>query len=110
MDEPRTLPCDQVLAQLWEYVDGELPDPASALVRSHLERCAHCFPQYDFDRAYRELVRRCADQAIPPELRQRVLRTILAEDPSVASGTAPTAGQHAEAAASSVWRRLFGRG
>jgi anti-sigma factor (TIGR02949 family) len=79
MSEAEMLPCDQVIARLWEYVDGELTEARAEEVRAHLEVCSRCFPQYDFQRAYRVFLRRCAEQPVPPELRQRVFRTLLEE-------------------------------
>lgn len=80
MTDPHKVPCDQVLARLWEYLDGELPADGEAEIRAHLDVCAHCFPQYDFERAYLTFIRRTAEQPVPPGVRRRVFETILAED------------------------------
>lgn len=83
MDSPMKgaamLPCDQVIAKLWEYLDGALPDPQSARIREHLAQCARCYPQYDFDRAFLALLQRTRTQSVPPALRQRVLNALLEE-------------------------------
>lgn len=80
MNDPSMIPCDHVIAQLWEYIDGELTEDQAAQVQAHLESCNRCFPQYDFQRAYRIFLRRTAQQPIPPGLRRRVFETILAEE------------------------------
>ncbi len=100
MDEPMMIPCDRVIARLWEYVDGELEPASAAEISAHLDMCARCFPQYDYQRAYREFVRRTRRQDVPAGLRRRVFETILAEE----SAPAPPTG----------WlerlRRVFGGG
>ncbi len=92
MNQAEMIPCDHVIAKLWEYIDGELTEEHAAKVRAHLEICNRCFPQYDFQRAYKEFLRRCADRPIPPRLRRRVFETILAEE----AGSAPPDGSHVE--------------
>lgn len=73
------LPCDQVLNRLWELMDGELSPDMDAAVREHLERCNACYPQYDFQRAYAEMLRNVARRMDPPGLRRRVLVRLLEE-------------------------------
>jgi anti-sigma factor (TIGR02949 family) len=80
MSQVEMIPCDQVLAKLWEYMDGELTEEHAARVRAHLDICGRCFPQYNFQRAYREFIRRSAEQPLPPGLRRRVFEAILAEE------------------------------
>lgn len=72
------IPCDHVIAQLWEYLDGDLNGADAAHVQRHLDVCARCFPGYDFRRAYLEFMRRCSTET-PPALRQRVFVSILVE-------------------------------
>lgn len=88
MNGAEMIPCDQVIARLWEYVDDELRPENAAAVRAHLEICSRCFPQYDFQRAYKEFVHRRARQPLPPALRRRVFEAILEE---MAASPAPGA-------------------
>jgi anti-sigma factor (TIGR02949 family) len=80
MNEPEVIPCDQVIAKLWEYLDGELSEDQAEKVRAHLDICGRCFPQYNFQRAYKEFIRRSGEQPLPPGLRRRVFEAILAEE------------------------------
>jgi mycothiol system anti-sigma-R factor len=73
------LPCEHVLARLWEYIDGELEPETELAVQRHLEQCARCYPQYNFERAYTEMLRRMAQRMDPPALRSRVLQRLLEE-------------------------------
>jgi anti-sigma factor (TIGR02949 family) len=70
--------CRDAVDRLWAYIDGELEPVESERVRAHLALCARCFPHYDFQRAFRELLQRCAKAAAPPELRRRVFLRLLA--------------------------------
>ena len=75
------IPCEEALARLWDFLDGELDASDEAAVRKHLEICNRCYPQYDFQRAYFEFARRLREGATaPPELRRRLFQRILVED------------------------------
>ena len=80
MKDGTMIPCDQVVAKLWEYLDQELGPEASAQVQQHLEICGRCFPQYDFQRAYREYLRQLQRESVPSALRHRIFEAILAEE------------------------------
>jgi anti-sigma factor (TIGR02949 family) len=80
MNRPEMIPCDHVIAKLWEYIDGELTEEGAAQVHAHLDICSRWFPQYDFQRAFREFTRRSAQTPMPPDLRRRVFEAITAEE------------------------------
>lgn len=77
MNQEMMIPCDHVIAKLWEYLDGDLDELRSEKVRSHLDACARCFPEYDFRRAYLSFMRRSSTQEVPPEVRRRIFAAIL---------------------------------
>lgn len=58
--------CDDVMARLWEFLDGELPEGERRTLERHLEVCGRCFPAYDFQRAYLEYARRLATREHAP--------------------------------------------
>lgn len=74
--------CREAVQKLWEYVDQELDEAACEQVRAHLDRCRHCFPHYDFQRAYREFMASCRSGCAPPELRRRIFLSLLEEEQS----------------------------
>ena len=79
--------CEEALARLWEFLDGELESASEAAVQSHLEACKLCYPRYDFQRAYFELMNRIQDgDAAPGELRRQLFERFLEKD-AAASGT-----------------------
>ncbi|MEX1184142.1 MAG: mycothiol system anti-sigma-R factor [Gemmatimonadota bacterium] len=72
--------CRATMDRLWALLDSELDAPTAAQVREHLDACQHCYPQYDFHRAYRDFVAgRCRHEA-PPEVRRRIFMSLLAEE------------------------------
>lgn len=85
MKNSAMLSCDDVLDSLWELLDGELTRDMENAVQRHLERCERCYPQYDFQRAYAEMLRRVAQRMDPPHLRSRVLKRLLAEQVDLAT-------------------------
>lgn len=73
--------CEDALARLWDFLDGELPPAEEAEVQRHLEVCNRCYPQYDFRRAYLELARRLGErETATPELRRRLFRMLLEKE------------------------------
>ncbi|MBI4544096.1 MAG: mycothiol system anti-sigma-R factor [Gemmatimonadetes bacterium] len=80
MSTMEMLSCHQVMAQLWAYIDGELTPELNEQVRAHLEMCARCYPQYDFERAFLAFLQRMASEPVPAGLRRKVFEQLLAED------------------------------
>lgn len=87
MSAAETIPCDHVIAQLWEYIDGEISDERARLIRAHLDVCAHCFPQWDFQRAFLSFLRLHSKAPIPPAVRQRIFESLLREDATPGSSS-----------------------
>lgn len=68
--------CEDVLADLERYVDGEL-DPSRLLALSdHLRACAPCLELAEFRRAFKSLLRAKWGREAPEELLDRVARSI----------------------------------
>jgi anti-sigma factor (TIGR02949 family) len=80
MIDDRMITCREAVEQLWAYIDGELENTDVNSVEEHLEACKGCYPHYDFQKAFREFVRRHADRAVPADLRKRIFLRLLAED------------------------------
>jgi mycothiol system anti-sigma-R factor len=70
--------CEDVLQQLWEYLDGELPEGDADEIRLHLSECADCNPQYEFQLRFLDaLVRAYAAREVPPPEFVRRLKAAL---------------------------------
>lgn len=75
------MPCEEALARLMEFVDGELPAEEEAAVKKHLDICGRCYPRYDFQRAYREFTRELREREhAPPDLRRRLFVALLDQE------------------------------
>lgn len=56
-EAPGGIACDDALARLYEYLDGELDREAQDRVHRHVEVCRRCFPSFDFERLFLDHVR-----------------------------------------------------
>lgn len=73
--------CEDALARLWEFIDGELSLEERDEVRRHLEVCHRCYPHYDFQRAYRRYVRRLGEgERVSEDCRRRLFEALLEEE------------------------------
>ncbi|MQA67411.1 MAG: anti-sigma factor [Alphaproteobacteria bacterium] len=69
---PRPISCEEVLARLFAYLDGELRDVEQAEIDRHLEWCRDCFTRAEFERRLKARLAQ-AGRASPPErLRERL--------------------------------------
>lgn len=109
MSDETMIPCDHVIARLWDYLDGDLDELRSEQVRRHLDVCARCFPEYDFRRAYLRFMRRCSTQPMPPELRRQLFETLLEEERKVEMAAGAAGGTGVLARARHTLRRFLGR-
>ena len=51
------MPCDAVLARVWEYLDGVALPRTARLINMHLARCPACHAQYTFQQAFLRCLR-----------------------------------------------------
>lgn len=65
--------CDEVLAALFLFLDGECDHEINALIREHLDGCSPCLAQLGVDREVKELIaRKCGGDIAPSSLRERL--------------------------------------
>lgn len=78
-DPGSMIACEEALAVVHEYLDGELDPSQHDRVRAHFEVCARCYPGLQAEEAFRAAVRRAEEGCTaPPELRDRVLAALAA--------------------------------
>lgn len=71
---PEMIPCEEALARLYEYLDGELEAASREEVELHFRICARCYPHLKLETNYRDALRRALEgQRAPPGLRTRIL-------------------------------------
>ncbi len=70
---PGNIDCDDVLDELFVYMDDETDDATKSRIRQHLAACAPCLRQYGLEQDVRALITRCCsgDRA-PASLHERV--------------------------------------
>lgn len=65
--------CQQALAELERFLDGELEPGARAFVERHLSGCDPCTERVDFRVHVRELIAtKCVGERVPEDLRARI--------------------------------------
>jgi mycothiol system anti-sigma-R factor len=70
---PGGIDCDQVLRDVYLYLDDESDPALASRIRQHLDACGPCLKQYGLEQDVRALVARCCggDRA-PVSLHERV--------------------------------------
>jgi len=77
------MPCEQVLENLFDYLDGEIDDARAHQIQEHLEICKKCYPRARFEKAFLEAVHQVrAGEPAPPGVRDSVLAAIRGADSS----------------------------
>lgn len=68
--------CTDVLAHLYEFIDGALPADADERMRQHIAACSHCRPCFERERRFLDVLGRCKVHPCPDELRQRIVDSL----------------------------------
>jgi len=72
-------PCQDAIATLYSYLDGELTPEKRVQIQHHLEDCGPCLKAFDFENELKALIaRKCRDE-VPESLRRRVAEALTAE-------------------------------
>jgi mycothiol system anti-sigma-R factor len=65
--------CDEALAHLYTYLDGELDDAAIAeRIRAHLDECPPCDDAFTFEERLKVVVRTRLSEDVPSTMIQRL--------------------------------------
>jgi mycothiol system anti-sigma-R factor len=76
---PHDVPCSEVLARVYSYLDGELEDVGYSQIREHLDECVPCLREYGLEEVVKRLVAKCCGaEAAPSGLKSKVLIRIQA--------------------------------
>ncbi len=69
----REIDCEQVLEQIWSFLDGEMDERAYLEIRAHVAECTGCGPKYEFQRKLLALIEaKCREGPIPADFKQRL--------------------------------------
>lgn len=66
--------CEEAIAKLLEFLDGELDEADRSRMERHLETCRGCYTRAEFERRLRERVVETGSARAPDSLRTRVRR------------------------------------
>jgi len=77
--DPHETDCNDVLAEVYLYLDLECADTQRSLIRDHLDECSPCLREFGIEQEVKALVARCCGSELAPaELKER-LRSKLSE-------------------------------
>jgi mycothiol system anti-sigma-R factor len=79
-ERPIIEPCQEAIATLYSFLDGELTSDRRLQIQHHLDECAPCFGAFDFEADLKALVARKCRDVVPEALRRRVAEALRAED------------------------------
>ena len=65
--------CNEVLAEVYLYLDLECDDKRQSLIRDHLDECSPCLREFGIEQEVKALVHRCCgDETAPESLREKL--------------------------------------
>ena len=68
--------CAEAVRQLWDYLDGALPDEDRQAIEEHLSFCRRCCGEVEFAEELRGFLARETAEEIPDDVRKRLLTTL----------------------------------
>jgi mycothiol system anti-sigma-R factor len=72
MNEHDRLRCEEVIAHLLHYLDGELDAAKRAAIDHHLQECRGCYSRAEFEKALRDKVGQLGNEKAPASLQRRI--------------------------------------
>ena len=76
MTESDRIRCEEVVAHLLEYLDGELDAEKRAHIDRHLEECRGCYSRAEFERRLKAEIGRLRRDEVPGTFQDRVRRLL----------------------------------
>jgi mycothiol system anti-sigma-R factor len=71
--DPHDVDCQQILAEVYVYLDLECADDRRTTISHHLDECSPCLREYGIEQEVKALVARCCgNDKAPTELRERL--------------------------------------
>ncbi|HTW08464.1 MAG TPA: mycothiol system anti-sigma-R factor [Acidimicrobiales bacterium] len=78
-DHPVYDPCQEAIATLYTFLDGELTADRKGTIQRHLDECSPCFEAFGFEAELKAVVARKCREEVPESLRRRVAEALRAE-------------------------------
>jgi mycothiol system anti-sigma-R factor len=107
-DDSHETDCDEVLAEVWLFLDQECDQERRELLRQHLDDCHPCLAAYGLEEKLKALLaRKCGGEQAPSALRAKLrdqIRSAVLEHSEVTVQQTPS-GTHVEVRHTRVERR-----
>ncbi len=87
--------CDEAVAEIYAFLDGELDDTVMIQVEAHLRRCSPCLEAFDFEADLRRVIVAKCTEEVTPEIKARfcgLLRQLSDGGPDAAGVSSPGPG------------------
>lgn len=69
--------CEDVLAEVWLFLDNECDNGRREMLQRHLDDCGDCLEHYGIEEHLKELLqRKCGGEHAPTEFRERLRASI----------------------------------
>jgi mycothiol system anti-sigma-R factor len=78
-DRPVYDPCQEAIATLYTFLDGELTADRRETIQRHLDECSPCFEAFGFESELKAVIARNCREEVPESLRRRVAEALRAE-------------------------------
>lgn len=72
MTEHEDIRCEEVIAHLLAYLDGEIDEKKRGQIDRHLRECRGCFSRAEFEKALRNRVAALGEEKASKTLRRRI--------------------------------------
>lgn len=76
---PGNIDCDDVLQELYLYIDEETDDATRGRIREHLAACGPCLKHYGLEQDVRAMISRCCGGDRAPETLHERIRVRITE-------------------------------
>jgi mycothiol system anti-sigma-R factor len=102
--------CNEVLAEVWLFLDQECNQNRRDLLRQHLDECHPCLAQYGLEEKLKELLaRKCGGEQAPNTLKARLrdqIRLAVLEQAQVTVESGPGGTTSIEVRSTRIERRV----
>jgi anti-sigma factor (TIGR02949 family) len=68
----KTMKCEEVIAQLYQYLDREVDAELSKNIDHHLHDCRECFNRAEFEKKLRSRVSTASETEMPDAVKSRL--------------------------------------
>lgn len=65
--------CEDVIAELFHYLDREADQAMTEKIDHHLENCRECFSRAEFEKLLRRRVADAGEAEVPDEVQKRII-------------------------------------